>query len=1345
MKFLFTVVVVLLAPALARGQFTNTLDHATNIVIDADWFTDEITVGSTSSMSRLTIRNGWTVGASDLIVGAGGAASNNMVDVVGARTRLIMTNGIVIGTGTGTNNSVRVGNGGRVETRELDVADGNTLAIFDNGTFAIDNDLDLQEQSNLNWRAGGHLELTGALTGLRVESNGTFLAQRRDLTLNGGSFNTASNTLQMGLGNVLTVTNGGLFTAGGISTNQVAASEGVIIGSTNGMVFRLGDGAELMTTGLYAGSTDGLYTAAVLITNNAVLRTDALSVETGSELNIDRRGRLVLTGDYNFDAQTNIHWNSGGILQVEGELTKADDRVDGTDRTLVIATSNGAWNVAGDLTIAETNSTLLLAGGASVTAQTARVGVSTNDMNAQLEVSGAHSVLKVNKMLVGTSKSTGHAASVAHGGRIELDELTVAVSNSFNLNNGGTLAFTGNLDVSAQDNLNWARGGNLAVSGILSGMTTSNLLFAGETNSAAVLDGGRNLTLEGGQWLLGETNLVVGFEASGSALTVTNGGTPTSADAYIGWNGSRNNETRVTGAGSTWTNRGSLFIGMQWNGTNLVARGSGNRVIVEDGGLVIVGDGLAGMADVASNGMIVAAASNSHSSGRVEVGGGALAVNALMIGIDSNRTGTVTVHNGGTVATESLEIQKGSELNLQRGATFNITNDFDVADRVTNGLNWGEGSTLGVGGVLTGMETRMTNGMDYAVLDGERDLALFGTNGVWGDSATNGLIIGVNSSNSVLALLDGARMTNAQIIAGFGSNSVNNGVLIRGSNTALEVTGDITLNSDNGIRLEEDGTIRIGGDMNLHSNSFVFGTGTNVFSDANGKLVLDGNGIGIGRDVVFQGMGSNGVVVNAGTFMVNGSISNQYLGFEALDINDSTLAGEGAIYSDVFATVSITNGVINPFGQRSPYAVLRIEGDLDLQGESRYSAQIGQESHDLLVVDDPEGMDLGNLHLDLHIFGSPVNTNIPILIVTNGSFSGTFASTNLTEDLLLYDSQVIVDLAAGGVYGRTEADRTVGSTFEYAGIESVRSGFRNMKNTVFSRSRQLRRNLVSSNYTATPQEEDIVVGRHIWAQYFNGRSTYDAVDGSRGFDLNHYGTIIGLDRMRTDELVIGHLYTYLRGSADIESGGSLTSESHWIGSYAEWISLQGLYSEVLLSLGRVNYTSTRVIEDRILEGSYDGDTLALSLDVGQYFYYGNQLFAPYIGLQAINVSVGEHNETTADGKILRVDDIDYSALEASIGFKGRTRMKTIFGRVQASAFIEYNRGLLSQDIAATLEELGHPAVTMREVSPEANFLEGGVGISWNRSPFMEIGVGANVRQGEHYSDFTGSLMLDILF
>ncbi len=72
---------------MARGQFTNTLDHATRIVIDADWFTDEITVGLTSSMNRLTIRNGWTVGASNLTAGAGGAASNNMVDVVGVRRR----------------------------------------------------------------------------------------------------------------------------------------------------------------------------------------------------------------------------------------------------------------------------------------------------------------------------------------------------------------------------------------------------------------------------------------------------------------------------------------------------------------------------------------------------------------------------------------------------------------------------------------------------------------------------------------------------------------------------------------------------------------------------------------------------------------------------------------------------------------------------------------------------------------------------------------------------------------------------------------------------------------------------------------------------------------------------------------------------------------------------------------------------------------------------------------------------------------------------------------------------------------------------------------------------------
>jgi len=136
---------------------------------------------------------------------------------------------------------------------------------------------------------------------------------------------------------------------------------------------------------------------------------------------------------------------------------------------------------------------------------------------------------------------------------VQADSLSVDLDDAFNLNNGGTLAMTGGFNLAGQSNLNWNTGGNLSVGGLLEGMAVATNLPAAD---AAYLGDRKVLTLDGGSWLSGESNLVVGLNpvdlnnADLNSLIITNGGAVDNADGYIGWGSSADYNSVVVGAGS---------------------------------------------------------------------------------------------------------------------------------------------------------------------------------------------------------------------------------------------------------------------------------------------------------------------------------------------------------------------------------------------------------------------------------------------------------------------------------------------------------------------------------------------------------------------------------------------------------------------------------------------------------------------------------------------------------------------------------------------------------------------------------------------------------------------------
>lgn len=1414
----------LFAALLASGSaavaqnYTNLLENATTQVVNSAWTTNTITVGGTTSDNILYLDSGAVVTSSNAVVGGSASASNNTAYI--AEDGVSWTIQTTLSLGGGASNAVLVADGGTVAVGDLAIASNNQLfRLGSGGTLKVANDFDAG-MDGFRWDADSTLSVGGALDGMAVSNGAAFLNEGRDLVIDGGRWATGTDALTVGLGSegFLATTNGGWIVVGEATTNDIAATAagGILVASTNGATLQVDNGSIVESTGiLHLGGTNAALAGVATVTNGGTLKVAGLEINPSGTFNLDRGGALAIDGAFDYDAnEPNLNWASGGELSIGGTLTKSNG-LDGVGRTLFL--DGGDWTLASDLSVSGTSNQLVVTGGGSVTNANGLVSGTNNTV----WVYGAGSRWQNNGTLGMTNRN--NAINVQDGGRIVADALDIQDGNDLNLNRGGTLALTGDFDVSAHSNLNWNAGGNLSVGGTLGGMGT----VSNEAGFAAILDQGRDLTLDGGSWISGgATNLIVGYNASESGLVVTNGGTLANADGYIGWGSTAgNNSVTVTGAGSSWTNvGGDLFVGAYRSGTNLVNAGGGNRLAIADGAQVFVGETTTNLP-----GLLVA----STNGAQLVVGNGSATVeDALYLGLGTNTTGTATIRGGGTLSVADLLIADGSQLDLLRGGTFAIGTGFDVADRSTNGFTWGEGATLSVGGALTGMPA--TNGA--AFLGGGRSVTLDGSNAVW-NLAGSDLIAGLDDAGSALTLLNGGTLTNATAYIGWGSdahrsaialnfgsdwvnandlwigynsnsnrlfvgggstasvggnasigntNTIGNYAQVEGSNSLwqvdgnlaighgggvrnylqvtdrgrVEIGGDLSVNSSNGIVLASSGTIALGGAMNVASNTVFSGSGNILFEGVDARLAFTGQNIFIDSGIVFGADSNfaNRVSVTDGAFFVAGSNAQQYVGFQTLAATDSTVSGYGTL--DAFDSIQMVGGVIGP----DPDGIVRPEklivtGDFASSG-TVYRAQVFGNQYDQLIFQGAAGVDLAGLSADILVPTAPSNLVATILSADHG-LTGTFAATSIVDRLLLYDA--FLETTSSNVNVRIAPNnKKFSSALTFADSEGIRAGFHGMKNSVFTRTKQLRRNLAATAH-AIPQEafllsdtnapagamgpgdNNTIFDMHLWAQQFSGKGDYDPQGASEGFDLHNNGTTFGLDRLVGEATTFGFNYTYARASGRTTGGDSIDSETYWLGAYGEWVGKDGLYVDTLVALGRSNHDSIRTEQDYRGTASYRGLSGGAYADVGQYYHYKNLVLSPYAGLHALTFTADGHTETDDQGSQSEVEQFERNWVASALGLKLRHRFDTPVGRFQATGFAEWTHDFIQEDLHATLSANGLAPVDMADISPDADTANTGLGLSWICTDYMEIGIGYNGRFSENYEEHTGSLMLDLMF
>ncbi|VGO19856.1 autotransporter domain-containing protein [Pontiella sulfatireligans] len=1360
------------------------LDGSKALVLDGGSHTiaTNLIVGYGDSNNSLAITNGGSASNADAYIGLGATAANNSVLVSGGSA---WTNdNVYVGVNTGGGNSLTVSNNAwvfvgagatnlvGVHSGGVAVADGSEMVVGETasvvadgvyvdpaGTLELDGSLTVNGafdagQAGFNWNDGADVAVKGELT-----LNAALDGADKTLSLDGAasSWNRGDDILVDGSNTTFKLLDG-----------ATASSVNGVVGSASNdwsnAVLVDGDGSQWSNSGNLTIGLQGSENSLSIVNSGKVESMDGI---IGDEASATKNSVLVSGANSLWKNNGNLYvGNRGAGNSLEIKDAGTVESVNGVVGANASSSNNtvlvkgGTWANSGDLIVGDAGAgnTLTVESGGAVSSTTGYVGRASNGNSVSLTGSGSswsNSAL----LYVGSASGSNNSVSVGSGGMVYAEDLVVEAGSKFNINNSGTLALASGFDRKLQSNVVWNSTSHLLIGGLLENMAVVTNLPVGDST---YLGGQRDLTLNGGQWLNGGTNLIVGYNnTDDSDLAIIAGALVESADGYIGWGSGSGNNSVLVDDGSTWRNNGGgLYVG-QWmnSSSNLVNAGSGNRLTVQTNGWVYVGEVDAGDLAGATGGLAV----GSTNGAELVVGANAKVTveQTMYVGADSGLTGRVAVASGGTVSAEELIIADTGEFALS--GTLDIGSGFDAGQV---GFIWNNGGALAVDGALTGIDT----------FGGTNRSLTIGGSGSWDTTSTN--LFSITGIGNSVSVVDGGGVQSESAVIGQSSGDLNNSFSVGGTGSVWSVAGDLEigeagsvsnvvsvsdqgrvdvaqdliLNADNTLTLASSGTVSVAGNMEVHSAS-VAGAGTIEFNDSDNRLAFYGTGNELSSDVLFDGAGGLGdvVEVNGAELLVSGSLSNRFAGFETLDLIGSVLGGSGTL--DVFQDVNMSGGRIEPTG------TLKVQGDFAADG-AVLAVQAGE---DLLYVGN--SLDVSSMGAEVAVADglNPSTLNAPILIA-EGGVQNEIAADNVAVDehYLLYDFSF--DYSAGtniSVVASKAVNGQVSVAANYAALRGVRGGFSGIENAVFSRSRQLRRNLVATTHAIPneayllsntnapagamgPGDNNTIFGMHFWAEMFSGQGRYDRDGRSDSFDLNHNGNTFGLDRIFGDALVVGVSYTYARSDGKADNGDDADSETYWLTAYAEWIGEQGLFVDALASIGWSDYETRRYADNYLGHAKYSGRNFGGHVDVGNYFQHKAFALAPYVGLRYLYTKADSHTEREQYGNHLDVGSIDMTTLESALGLKLRHRFDTRYGRFQTVGYAEWTHDFLNEDVHATLSD-GNARLRTASITPDEDLFNTGIGLGWICTDYLEVGIGYDGSFSDKYTEHMGSARLNVMF
>jgi T5SS/PEP-CTERM-associated repeat protein len=759
-----------------------------------------------------------------------------------------------------------------------------------------------------------------------ISGSGSYWNNTGDLYIGGNSTNGACT------GNSLSIVNSGRVdsTTAYVGYGYNAQNNSLTVSGTGSVLnlsrnLILGDGWYKSGTSNWIGSASG---QRVTIVNGGQIN-DAIGIINGINESVVVTGpgsvwnnsSILLVGQFGGSCSL-IITNAGvvnssyGMVGVDGGYGQTDN-----NNTVLVAGSNSAWNVTGNLTVGENwnYNSMIISNGGTVDNVTGYIGYTNGANNNAVLVTGTGSIWSNSGNLYVGYQGSSNRLTIANGGRVynsglgatigllagaNNNAVTVTGSNSV-WNNSGFLDFG---DSSSGNTLTIANGGRVDNNswGVIG-------LNPGSSNNAVTVTGA------GSVW--NTHGLAVGLSGSGNTLTLANGGAVynSGVGASIGSQaGANNNAVTVTGTGSVWTNSGDLFVG---------EHGSGNTLTIANGSVVSNDMGLIG--GYANNNAVTVTGPNSvwNNSSDLAIGltgssntliianGGKVINNNGTIGNFFANNNAVTVTGAGSVWSNSGALNVGYS---SSGNTLTIANGGKVSDAngwigyvngannnsvtVTGGSVWLNSDALYVGYDGSGNSLAVSAGgnvafsqfyLGYNADAGNNTLSISDASTTFG-SLANDLAVGYQGANNHLIVANGATVLDANGYVGY-TNSAN-------GNTA-QING-VWLNSAN---------LYIG---NLGANNSMAIAGGTV-SDSNGIIGNNGNNNTV---LVSGGLWSNSGLLTVGNcgnsnqLTISGGMvtaSNAVIGTTASLSNQITVAGGGLIASNgSTGSLDVRNGTL---------------------------------------------------------------------------------------------------------------------------------------------------------------------------------------------------------------------------------------------------------------------------------------------------------------------------------------------------------------------------------------------------------------------------------------------------
>ena len=459
-----------------------------------------------------------------------------------------------------------------------------------------------------------------------------------------------------------------------------------------------------------------------------------------------------------------------------------------------------------------------------------------------------------------------------------------------------------------------------------------------------------------GTSLIVTTNIQVGPGGNNNRMVISNGGFVSDVTGAISFGASSNNSVLVTGAGSTWSNRNQVRLGVAGQASLTVAN-EGSVIAITNGIQVAVSNNSVGVLNIGSFG-------GGDSAGSIVAP--RIAFNSGTGYLNFNQTNTFTLTNAITGVNSSILFQQlGSGTTILTGANSSANSTFisqgtlQIGDGGANGsigsraitnnsvlaINSSTNITFGSGNGITGTGVLVQMGTGTTTLNGSNTTYSGGTlisggtlrvgAGVSGSVFdTNGSLgTGNVTNNATLAFSRrGASDTVSNNISGTGALTMFGAIgslTLAGSNS---YSGPTTIDSSYTLQIgtgSTNGTLGTGSVSNagiLSFNRSDLYTASNAISGAGalrqigtGTTILLGSNSSSGTTTVTNGMlqigdGGTSGSVGSGAISLSGAGLLAFIRADSVPITNSIGGGGGALLQMGGGTLIVT-GLGATYGQ----------------------------------------------------------------------------------------------------------------------------------------------------------------------------------------------------------------------------------------------------------------------------------------------------------------------------------------------------------------------------------------------------------------------------------------------